>query len=211
MYKFNEDNITRKSNLEEDNSLTVYKTHYGAQQNPNAFRIFHKFLNEVRPKRVLEIGTGLGGFTMFLRLTSIEIDLNLDILSYDINGRQGYDSLKEHDIDVRTDNIFLDNYSTISPEVIKYIQQDGITVILCDGGNKIYEFNVLSNYLKNGDFIMAHDYAPNKEYYDEHIHKKLWNWFEIRDSDIEPTVNKHGLKPVMEDEFREAVWVCKIK
>lgn len=210
MVEFNEDNITRRTNLESGDSLSAYRGHT-AQQNPNTFKVFHKFLNEIRPKRILEIGTGMGGFTMFLRTTSIEVELDLDILTYDINGRQGYDSLKEYNIDVRTDNIFLNDYSDVLSEVIDFIQQEGITVILCDGGNKISEFKILSKYLKTGDFIMAHDYAPNEKYYIEHIYKKHWNWFEIHDSDIEDAVNKYNLNPFMEDEFRTAVWVCKIK
>ena len=51
------DNITKKSNLEENDSLCVYKNEWAAQQNFKAFETFFYFLKEVKPKRILEIGT----------------------------------------------------------------------------------------------------------------------------------------------------------
>jgi hypothetical protein len=58
---------------------------------------------------------------------------------------------------------------------------------------------------------MAHDYAPNENYFNENIKGKIWNWLEIQDSDINETCEKYNLKPFMEDDFRSIVWVCKIK
>ena len=37
------------------------------QQNHNVFEVFYNFLNETKPKQILEIGTALGGFTSFLQ------------------------------------------------------------------------------------------------------------------------------------------------
>ena len=59
---FNEENITRRSDLEQNDSLSAYLGDT-AQQNPNAFKVFYNFISEVKPKRILEIGTSLGGFT----------------------------------------------------------------------------------------------------------------------------------------------------
>lgn len=47
--------------------------------------------------------------------------------------------------------------------VESFIKREGTTLILCDGGSKINEFNILSKYLKSGDIIMAHDYVDTKE------------------------------------------------
>jgi len=94
---------------------------------------------------------------------------------------------------------------------MNFIQQEGVTIVLCDGGYKIGEFNILSKYIKPEDFILAHDYASTDEFFDEYINMKFWNWHEIQDSDIQESVEKHNLKPFMQDEFTKAVWVCKIK
>ena len=77
---FNEE-ITKKINLEENDGLSSYMN-MAAQQNHNVYEVFYNFLNEVKPKRILEIGTALGGFTQFLNKVSKESNLNINILSY---------------------------------------------------------------------------------------------------------------------------------
>lgn len=208
MKEFNENNITRRSNLPENDSISCYMGH-GAQQNPHAYEAFYNFLKEVKPKRILEIGTGMGGFTMALKLIIDDLELDTDLRSYDINGTFMTNTLLENKIDVRLENIF--DGDNVDSEVIEYIQSEGTTVVLCDGGNKIFEFGVLSPLIKSGDFIFAHDYSKNEEYFQSHVNFKLWNWLEIQDSDIEDSVVKHNLEPFMAEEFQKGVWVCKIK
>jgi len=207
--KFDRNNITERPRLDDDWSLTRYRGH-GAQQNPEAFEVFYNFLNDVKPKRILEIGTGIGGFIMSLKLFVDELELDTELRTYDINGSFMYNTLKENGIDNRLENIFYDD-GTINPEVIDYIQQDGITLVLCDGGNKINEFRIFSQHIKVGDFIFAHDYAKDPDYFETHLNRKIWNWHEIHDSDIEPSVVEHNLESFMPDEFQKAVWVCKKK
>ena len=206
---FKKENITRRSNLEQHDSISCYLGH-GAQQNPHAYEAFYNLFNTVKPARILEIGTAMGGFTLSLKLLCNDLKLDTNILTYEINNNN-YNSLREIGIDTRIENIFGDNYSQVKQEVIDYIQQDGITIILCDGGNKIKEFNLLSNYLKPNDIIMAHDYASNQEFFNESVNMKLWNWLEIQDSDISEAVSKNNLEPFMQEQFTQAVWVCKIK
>lgn len=208
---FKEENITRKSNLAEHDSLSCYLGH-AAQQNPNAYKTFYNFFETVKPSRILEIGTAMGGFTMFLRLCCDDLNLKPIIKSYDIYDRYpDYDVIRKKDIDIIIENVFNNDYSSVKQEIIDYIQQDGTTVVLCDGGYKIGEFNLLSKYIKSGDFILAHDYASTTEYFNEHVNLKLWNWLEIQDLDIQEVVNNNNLEPYMHNQFQEAVWVCKIK
>ena len=61
-----EDNVTKKCDLENNDSLSIYNN-WAAQQNYKAFEIFYNFIRDVKPKRILEIGTSLGGFTSFLK------------------------------------------------------------------------------------------------------------------------------------------------
>ena len=207
---FKEENITQRSNLEQHNSISCYLG-YGAQQNPHVYEVFYNFLDTIKPTRILEIGTAMGGFTMFLKLTCNELNLNTNILTYDINGRHEHETLKNSGIDIRIENIFNGDYSQVEQSVIDYIQQDGITLVLCDGGYKIGEFNLLSKFIKQGDFILAHDYASTPEYFDNHVNLKLWNWHEIQDLDIQEAVNNNNLEAYMHEQFQQAVWVCKTK
>ena len=207
---FKKENITRESNLAEHDSLSGYLGHV-AQQNHYAYEAFYNLLNEVKPSRILEIGTAMGGFTMFLKLTCNDLNLNTPILSYDIHGRQEHLSLIEKGVGVRIENVFNDTYSDVKQEIIDYIQQDGTTLVLCDGGWKIGEFSLLSKFIKQGDIIMAHDYASTTDYFNNHINLKFWNWLEIQDSDIQSAVSSNNLEPFMQEQFTQAVWVCKIK
>jgi hypothetical protein len=207
---FNQENITRKSNLSENDSLSAYLEH-ASQQNHYAFEVFYNFISEVKPRRILEIGTAQGGFTMFLKLCCNDLNLNTNIRSYDIHGRHTYAGFIENGIDIRLKNVFSDDYTSVDSDVIEYIQSDGVTVVLCDGGCKISEFNILSNHIKADDFIMAHDYAPTTKFFNETMYKKLWNWYEIQDSDIHTAVDRNKLESYQSDNFIQAAWVCKIK
>jgi hypothetical protein len=208
---FNPENITGRTDLEANQSLSSYLGH-GAQQNPHAYEVFYNFLETVKPVRILEIGTAFGGLTTFLRLVCNDLGLSTKIRSYETHdGFTHYDSIREMDIDIRIEDIFQPIYTAVKQDAIDYIQEDGITIVLCDGGNKIHEYNLLTPFIKTGDFILAHDYASNKEDFEQNINMKFWNWHEIQDSDIEEVSNTNNLEPFMQDDFRKAVWVCKVK
>jgi cephalosporin hydroxylase len=202
-------NITKTSNLTENDSLSAFDGNM-AQQHHNVYSTFYKLIDDTKPKRILEIGTALGGFTIFLKKVVDSFNLDTKILTFDISARPWYDDMKKMGIDVRVEDIFND-YQDIPNEIKNFIKQDGLTIILCDGGDKIREFKLLSHFLKKGDIIMAHDYAPNQEYFDNYINGKIWNWLEIQDKDINESCMKHNLTPFMEYELRDVVWVGKIK
>jgi cephalosporin hydroxylase len=205
-----ENNITKKCSLEHNDSISTYKG-WAAQQNFNAFEVFHNFIRDVKPKRILEIGTSLGGFTCFLKYACDKMNIPCEVLTYDIHDKSWYKDLIEMGIDVRIKNVFLENYTVVENEVIDFIKSEGTTVVLCDGGDKIREFNILSNYLKSGDFILAHDYAENSEIFKEQIYLKIWNWHEIKDSDIKDASDRNELEIYNKDEFDSVVWTCRVK
>lgn len=119
-------------------------------------------------------------------------------------------------ISVQVENLFSDNYlefKSIESEnkLRNIIQQDGCTLVLCDGGSKKNEFKLISPLLKIGDVIMAHDYSYNHKYFESHIKNKFWNWLEIQDDDIIEVSDKNGLYNFLQDDFINVAWVCKIK
>lgn len=202
--------ITKKCSLEHNDSISTYRG-WGAQQNYNTFEVFYNFMKEVKPKRILEIGTSIGGLTQFLQYSSDELKLNTKILSLDIDEHSWYDNIIKMGVDLRIENIFKDGFNDIPQEYKDFINGEGITVILCDGGDKIREFNLLSNFIKKGDYILAHDYAYDKELFDREINQKIWNWHEISESDIKDSCEKNNLIDYERETFQSVVWVCKIK
>jgi hypothetical protein len=58
---------------------------------------------------------------------------------------------------------------------------------------------------------MAHDYAPNREYFEEHINNKIWLWCEIEDKYIQHMFEPNNLVSYNQEEFQKVVWICKKK
>jgi len=176
---------------------------------------FSKLIGAIKPTTVIEIGTAAGGLTLMLRDLLNEHGLNeTTLITYDVIEPGGLINKVKSDgltIDVRVEDIFSGDDLKNEEYVRNLIQSEGTTLVICDGGNKVKEFNILSNYLKKGDIIMAHDYSFDEEYYQKNIHNKIWYWNEIRNSDIEQSCEKNNLFDFMSEFFNKVVWCCKIK
>ena len=190
------------------------------EQNPNIISPFTKLISEKVPVRILEIGTFAGGLTLILRDLLDDNGLNdSEFLTYDISSpnyliHQVNES--NLNISVKVENLFLDDYSNFRSEELKqqifdYINQDGCTLVLCDGGSKKNEFNIISPLLKVGDIIMAHDYCYDNEKFESDIKGRFWNWLEIQNSDIHKTCVEYNLYDYLQENFNKVAWVCKIK
>lgn len=184
-------------------------------QHRKAFEIFELFLAQVRPARILEIGTSHGGLTLFIRHTLNKLGLNNSLIkTFDVNRFTSHFILmNESNLEIVYDNIFSDDYNSIinTDQITNFISNDGPNIILCDGGNKIKEFNLLAPLLNSNDFILAHDYCSSLEVFKDKIMNKIWCWHEIQDSDILNACETFGLEPYMEQAFSDIVWVCKKK
>lgn len=202
-------------------TITGWHPYKGAttHQHQDILEKLRSLFNEIRPVQVLEIGTANGGLTTLIRDVLNELGLNnTSLRTYDINPNHSRYEMNKRieegdNIDFRLKNIFNHPYDALVEvdEVSEYIQREGATVVMCDGGSKKNEFRILAPLLKAGDIIMAHDYAPNSEYFEEYIKGKIWNWHEIQDSDIEEAVIENNLEPYMQEEMQKVVWVCKMK
>lgn len=191
----------------------------GTEQNPNIIYPFDKLIADIKPKRVIEIGTFAGGLTMIMRTILDNNSLeDTTITTYDIHEPtylipiiESIPSIKSY-----TKNLFSSDYSDFyndetKKEITEQIQQEGITLLLCDGGCKKCEFKLLSDYLKPNDVIMAHDYSPNQAYFENTMKNKIWNWLEIEDSDILDSCVRNSLESYMRQDFLDVAWVCKRK
>lgn len=192
---------------------TSYKG-YTAQQHEDVFAVFEEFLAEIRPSRILEIGTAGGGLTLFLRHTLNKLGLdNSTIRSLEVHEMKWYDTIRSENIQIEILNVFDHAYFNLEKpeEIVPYIQQEGVTLVLCDGGYKIGEFNSIAPHIKVGDYIMAHDYIDTLDNYKENYVNKIWNWCEIEEKHIEKVSIEHNLVHFNKEKFDKVAWVCKRK
>lgn len=154
--------------------------------------------------RIIEIGSLFGGlsilFNMFAKC------YGCDFIGYDICGSPYHEEMEKFDINMRKMDVFQDE-----ERLGKEIASEGVTILLCDGGNKIKEFNMFSKYLKSGDVILAHDYAPDYEFYTRHIQGKIWNACEITYPNIQESVETYNLKPFFYELGLISATACFIK
>lgn len=175
------------------------------QQVPKALNVFQEFFENESFEYVIEIGTSYGGLSLFLNEQS-NIH-NFKFITYDIS-------------DVRIKKAWLDNkipfdytiedcFSTNTSNFIITLLKENKCLLLCDGGNKVEEFNFFSQFITSGSYIMAHDYSPDKDYFNKNIRDAVWNWLEIEDADIMVSVDDYNLiKPEYYEKFKDVVWVC---
>jgi len=141
------ENITRVICLEQNEGLSAYQG-VGAQQHQDVYEIFYNFLNDIKPSRILEIGTGQGGLTQFLKTACNDLNIAVDILSYDIVDHEWFNDIRLKGVDIRIENIFNEDFTAVNTDVSNFIARDGVTLVLCDGLCKIREFNLFSKFIK---------------------------------------------------------------
>lgn len=145
-------------------------------QTERAVWLWEKILSQIEFKRIVEIGTSSGNFSLYLFLLCIE------------SGARFYTYDKRHYLSKlvtkRFKNIslvkeltnfggYFSKLNVFENEklVADVIQQEGKTILFCDGGNKIREYNTFVKYLKNGDIVVVHDWMS--EIFPEQLEYKL--------------------------------------
>jgi hypothetical protein len=124
------------------------------QQRENFLMVFEKFFKQVNPTTIVEIGTGSGGTILALHDLLHDLGQHPSFTSYETHPRNSLDLLRDAGIVLKSNNIFADDYRQLNhkhlEEIKSDIQRSGTTVLLCDGGNKINEVNLLCGFLKPG-------------------------------------------------------------
>jgi len=170
---------------------------------------FKQFLNLEKFDTIIEIGTQMGGLTYLIDDVIKKTESTSKIYTFDIGYRDYVDEeCKSRGIEF----ICMDEYSEeFNIKINDLIQTGGKVLLLCDGGNKIYEFNKYSDIIKFGDFIMVHDYSFDDDVFNSKIKNIIWNWCEVQYKDIKDSVIRNHLIEYNEVNFNDAVWGCFTK
>lgn len=91
-----------------------------------------------------------------------------------------------------------------------FIQNDGTTIVFCDGGNKIHDFINYTPLIKKGDYICVHDYCVDRNTFTEEYYKKIWNYCRLTEFDIKGISDEYGLINVY-DNLQKGMWRVKMK
>lgn len=142
----------------EGNIRDIYKhtTFLGMEmaQTAEEFGAWEVVLKDINFNRIIELGTWKGALSTYLLLYCKNRDA--EFYTYDIKPYENNKFRKE----IGLDKCFnLGDLFEVSVDIENIIMQDGVTILFCDGGNKIKEFIEFSPFLKAGDIIVAHDWG----------------------------------------------------
>lgn len=146
---------------------------------------YHKF------NYVVELGSSKGGLSVYLANTASSTEqflfhtFEIDKDSWWYNrpiGGVGHWFEKLETISPYIKSFQMDVFGDEAKNIIRTNMVEYKTLIFCDGGNKVNEFNYYSQFLKPGDCIVTHD----------------WNT-EISQSDIQDSLDKYNL--IIDDNF----------
>jgi len=199
----------------------AYKSKLGptvtAMQVEGVYEVFLKLFNQVSFDQVIEIGTAQAGTTLITRDALNESgNESCPITTYDPNiGQKNLEKYISEGQNIKKykENIFNSPMNQLkeNASIYEYLNKPDKTLLICDGGCKFREFNVLAPLLKSGDYIMAHDYAEDVSFFNEHIKDKIWNWHEINYSQIKSTFESNNFEHFMKEDFERKVWLCARK
>jgi hypothetical protein len=154
------------------------------------------------PVTIIEIGMREGGFTNVLY--DHQISTHAEIYSFDIFDFNYESKFKDKNI-----NWFVSDAFKNEEKIKDLIQRKGTTIVFCDGGDKIKEFNLFAKYLKPKDMILAHDYYKDKDAYNNQ--SGVWPYWESNNEEIIQTCINNNLEEFLEEDFNKSFWTCRRK
>jgi len=140
------------------------------------------------PARVIEIGTCKGGLSSLLSFICGEVKAKFTTM----------DTRASLIYELAPCGQFLQwDCFQHQEEIMAWIGSPGQTILLCDGGNKMLEFNTFVRALKPGDIIAAHDCIFDDETaFDRGVvkHEKPYIGWGFNEVHLE-MLNRDGLEP----------------
>jgi hypothetical protein len=160
---------------------------------------------------VIEIGALHGGLSLYIQENK---NVNIEFISFDINFNQLWSGASTPIGSDKINFISMDCFSETAVRIISNKLYNNKTLLLCDGGNKNYEFNFYSQFMGTNSAIMLHDYIDDSlpEYWADLSKQKDWIAPpESRYSAIHKSINNYQLTPYRYDELLKVFWGGFIK
>lgn len=224
-------NMSLLSQLEKQNNKNSHWSFFGSymQQHPNAVLSLNRLLNSENFDNIIEIGTHDGGLSTLFALycfgskhKAYAGHPNEPSLYKNHTHHKRPKSFHTFDIMMRDiprieflkvigTNFYLGdclNDAGVIEYIASLIREGGRTLLLCDGGDKVKEFETYSKYLKVGDVIMAHDWFFDSLDFESAKNNGEWYSHETSWADIEGSCTKNGIEMIYSDEFDQAFWFC---
>jgi len=171
------------------------------EQMPGALYAFDLLFAEFQPKRILEWGTGAGGFTIYLAVWAQL--LQAELLTVDNKIREGVPDFfaRVHGLPVQFRQV--DYYEDPWLAGLGWLIPRAPSLFLLDGAvdkGKLLKFG--APFLKSGDVLMVHDYVPP----DDDTAKLS----QVPQPDIKLVCQEHGYVPFMQKMFDayQSHWLC---
>lgn len=133
---------------------------------PETLPIIEKVLDKLKPQMMIELGTFVGGLTMFLHEYDREILLyTFDKFPMEVLWKRGEVSGGLNQLAVMRRRIFNPNAVFINTDVVSgkrpilvnLLEQPVPKFLYCDNGNKTKEVILYAPHLQPGDIIGIHD------------------------------------------------------
>lgn len=127
--------------------------------------LWEKFFQQHEVKSMLEIGTGMGGLSLFFILQGIQKSFTFET----------YDLLKPTVLDTPLGRLLkleaCFHQGDVKDDLRDYIEErmkglEHPVLLFCDGGDKIWEMQTFSKFLLKGDYAAVHDW--NKSFAARH-------------------------------------------
>lgn len=166
------------------------------KQSNDIFRTFPILLENGHFSRILEIGTYMGGLSYLINKIVPEVEyVGYEIDPTIIHSKASHLNIKpvafQHDL----------------AYIREYVSREGRCLILCDGGNKVLEFETISPWLKENDVIMTHDYLDDMKH-DLSTYRSVQGFRnpETTKSVLYPTAILHNLTDECDIDFTHSLW-----
>lgn len=202
------------------------------QQTPRAVMSFNRLLNSFSFDTIIELGTHDGGLSSLFALYCLGSRMGVGAETPNeptfYKASSHHKSPKTfHTYDCTIRDVLrmemLKQMGTVferldflnvpaSIERISAVIRNGRRVLLlCDGGNKLREFDLYAPSLKPGDIIMLHDWALNEAAFESIKARNVWHGCEVMWSDMRDRCARLAIRPAFNEEFDESMWFCGIK
>jgi cephalosporin hydroxylase len=180
-------------------------------QIPQAIRLINFLLHIVKPQKIFDFGTGLGGLSVLLSLYA-----NIKGIHF-----QTYDASIHNPHIIRNlinpscfRQMLLNDPNTIHEITHAILQAEKAPVILLCDALKSEEFSRYAPFCKKGDFLLVHDYSRTKGGDEFKRTCQKYNWTAPQEQcyeNIKLSCEENGVIPFMHDEFEDVLWFCGVK